>query len=568
MKSKTKIIFILILFVCGLLLLGWRVFYLQHNCHQRYTLQTGIGQQTVVTQHPQRGTIMDCRGRILAASNELETVFVEPAAIAQTDAVKEIAMELQEILDIPGHKICGMILDSANPGFVKIKTEITPQQREAILKAKLSAVGIQSNWQRYYPAGPLLSHVVGFVGIDQKGLAGIEQRYESQLTGTVGRGVMAVDAGRRPIGMRHQDIVVDGMGLILTIDSSIQQFTRSALLKQYSDYQAASATAIVIQPKTGEVLAMVSLPDFEPGRLSSANKKTLGNRAITDPFEPGSIFKPIVAALAIDAGAISVDEKFYCEKGNYHGKGFGVIGEWANHQFGDMTVHQILTESSNIGMAKIGQRMKRKKLYEGVKLFGFGSKTGIDLPGEDSGVVRDLKKWDGYSITRVPYGHEINVTAIQIVQAYCILANGGRFITPHIVKAIVEADGNIRQLKRPPPLAAQVIKPQTANWIVTKALSDVVKEGTGKLAATEKWEAFGKTGTANIANEGYDEKNYVASFAGGAPADDPQVVILVSIRKPKRSLGKGYSGGRVAAPVFREILEKTLNYLEPAQKPF
>jgi len=379
---------------------------------------------------------------------------------------------------------------------------------------------------------------------------------------------MAVDSGRRPIGMRHYDETRDGMGLILTIDSSIQQFAREALLKQYLAYEAESATAIVIRPKTGEILAMVSLPDFDPGKLSSAKKKSLGNRAISDPFEPGSIFKPIVASLAIDSGVITTEEKIYCEKGNYHGSGFGVIGEWANHRFEDMTVRQILIESSNIGMAKIGQRMKSKRLYEGVKLFGFGSKTGIDLVGEDSGVVRDLKKWDGYSITRVPYGHEISVTAIQIAQAYCVLANGGRFIAPHIVKAVVEADDSIRQLKRPPPLAGAIIKPETANWIVTKALADVVKEGTGKLAAIEKWEAFGKTGTANIASGGYDEKNYVASFAGGGPVDDPQVVILVSIRKPKRSLGKGYSGGRVAAPVFGEILEKTLNYLESDKEPF
>ncbi len=562
MKSKTKIIFILLLFICGFLLLGWRVFYLQHNCRDMYNVQTGIQQQMVVTDRPQRGTIMDRRGRIIAASNEIETVFVDLATITHTDVVKEISLQLQEILDIPGHKICGMILDSGSPRFIKIKTGITPQQREGIWAAGIRSVGIQSNWQRYYPSGSLLSHVVGFVGTEQKGLAGVEQRYESQLTGSIGQGVMAVDVQRRPIGMRRQDIAIDGMGLILTIDSSIQQFTREALVKQYLAYQAESATAIVIQPSTGEVLAMVSLPDFEPDRLSSANKNSLGNRAVTDPFEPGSIFKPIVASLALDVGAISISEKFYCEQGNYHGKGFGEIGEWSDNQFGDMTVRQILTKSSNIGMAKIGQRMKSKRLYEGVKLFGFGSKTGIDLPGEDAGIVRDLKKWDGYSITRVPYGHEINVTAIQIARAYSILANGGRFITPHIVKAIVHPDGNIRELKRPPPLAGQIIKPETANWIVTKALTDVVKKGTGKLAATEKWEVFGKTGTANIANEGYDEQNYVASFAGGGPADNPKVVILVTIRKPKKSLGKGYSGGRVAAPVFREILEKTLNYLE------
>jgi len=215
-------------------------------------------------------------------------------------------------------------------------------------------------------------------------------------------------------------------------------------------------------------------------------------------------------------------------------------------------------------MAKMGKKMGYKRLYDGIKLFGFGSKTGIDLPGEASGVVRNLKDWDGYSI-RVSFGHEVSVTAIQMLRAYAILANGGSSITPHIVRAIVNGEGEITELKRPAALTGHVIKQEVADWVVREPLVGVVKDkkGTGKETALEKWEVFGKTGTANISGRGgYDERNYVASFAGGAPAEKPAIVVLVSVRKPNKSLGKGYSGGRVAAPVVKEILEKTLTYLE------
>ena len=215
-------------------------------------------------------------------------------------------------------------------------------------------------------------------------------------------------------------------------------------------------------------------------------------------------------------------------------------------------------------MAKIGQKMGKKKLYDGVRLFGFGQKTGIDVPGEDSGIVRSLRKWDGYSVTRVPFGHEITATVIQLARAYCILANGGSLITPYIVQAVFDENGEIKKFPHPSSLASHIIKPEVANWIVREALVDVVKEGTGKSAALEKWQVFGKTGTADIADKesGYGSTNYVSSFAGGAPAEHPKVVVVVSVRKPKKSLGKGYTGGRVAAPVVKEILQKTLTYLE------
>jgi cell division protein FtsI (penicillin-binding protein 3) len=216
-------------------------------------------------------------------------------------------------------------------------------------------------------------------------------------------------------------------------------------------------------------------------------------------------------------------------------------------------------------MAKIGQRLGKKRLYERLRLLGFGEKSRIDLPGEADGLFAPPARWTGYSVTRIPFGQEISVTAIQLVRAFCILANGGRFVRPFLVKAIVDNDGEIIKLKRPPPPVGFVISPEVADWTVRKALSGVVNEGTGQKAQLEKWQVFGKTGTANIARpdgKGYSDNAYVASFIAGAPAEDPEIVVLVSIRKPNIKLGKGYTGGTVAAPVAAEIIKETLTYLK------
>jgi cell division protein FtsI (penicillin-binding protein 3) len=270
-------------------------------------------------------------------------------------------------------------------------------------------------------------------------------------------------------------------------------------------------------------------------------------------------------ALAIDGGVVRQDEKIYCEEGSYHGKGFGSIGEYGGHRYGTLTVGEILTFSSNVGMAKIGQKLGKSRLYSGLKRFGFGKETGIELPGEAEGYLPPLRDWTGYSVTRIPFGQEVSVTAIQLVRAFCILSNGGRSVRPFLVGAMVDNDGRIIEARQPEPSAGFVISEKVAKWIVTDAMVGVVNEGTGRPAKLEKWQVFGKTGTANIAERGrrgYSQTDYVASFIGGAPAEDPKVLVLVSIRKPRISLGKGYTGGPVAAPVVGAIIEKTLTYLE------
>jgi cell division protein FtsI (penicillin-binding protein 3) len=571
--KSVRITILFSLFLVGVFLaLAGRCFYLQFLKNDLYIVQSLKQQQGRLPHKPQRGVILDCRGRVLAASNKVQVIKVEPRRVQDP---KILASDLQTILDMGAHEICKLINESNNPGYVKIKADAKPGECDAARRIS-SAVGVETDWQRHYPMGRLAVHAVGFTSLDNRGLEGIEYQYDKQLSGSGAQDIFFADVRRRPIrpapvehslsgnNVVENAILTNGVGIILTIDATIQQFARDELIKQYKNYEAESAVAIVAEPKTGAILAMVSLPDFDPADARSTDPNNRRNRAITDEFEPGSIIKPLVAAIALDAGAVNKVEKIFCENGNYQGRGFGRIGEYGG-SFGDLTLREILVESSNIGMAKIGQRLGKNKLYNGLKLFGFGKKAGIDLPGEADGLLRPAHQWTGYSVTRIPFGQEITVTAIQLVRSFCILANRGRLVRPFLVKAIVDNNGEITELKRPLPPVGYVVKPEVAEWIVRDALVGVVNEGTGKRAKLDKWQVFGKTGTANIAKSderGYSDSDYVASFIAGAPADDPAIVVLVSIRKPNKKLGKGYNGGVVASPVAGKIVEKTLNYLE------
>ncbi len=581
MKNVRITIFFSLLLIASFLALTGRCFYLQYFRSDHYA-QICLKQQRLYTRRqPQRGAILDCRGRVLAASNKIQIVMAEPRII---DDPKEVSNELGPVLNMGAHEICKLIVDRKNSGYVRIKEDADANQCDLVLGRGVGAdnkrhkrihagIGVESDWRRYYPMGRLVANVIGFTDPYNRGLEGIEYQYDKKLSGSPGRNLFFADVGRRPVCLKEQiEPLADGVGIILTLDSTIQQFARDELLKQYESYEAEAAVAIVAEPKTGAILAMVSLPDFDPATRLSNSKESGGrpidpndfrSRAITDWFEPGSILKPIVVAIAMDAGVVNKTEKIFCENGDYRGKGFGRIGEY-RRGFGDLTVREILTNSSNIGMAKIGQRLGKERLHEGLRLFGFGKRTGIELPGEIDGLLRPPHQWTGYSVTRIPFGQEICVTAIQLIRAFCILANGGRLVRPFLVKAIVDNNGEITELKRPLPPVGHIIQPEVAKWLVAEAMASVVNEGTGKRAQLEKWQVFGKTGTANIARsdtKGYSDSEYVASFVAGAPAEDPAIVVLVSIRKPNRKLGKGYTGGVVASPVAARIVERTLNYL-------
>ncbi len=568
-RERVTIVVFMSLVIAAFLGLGWRCYWLQCAAAHQYAGLSLRQQCSYLPLEPQRGPILDCRGRVLAASNQVRTVFAEPRIIPDA---KETSNELAPILNMGAHEICRLILDSGNPGYACIRVDATADECDAA--RMVHGIGVQYGWQRYYPTARLASHVVGFTSADNRGLGGIECQFDVDLRGKGAHHTFFVDAHRRPLafcvadGAGDTGMPTNGVGIILTLDATIQQFAREALLEQFKRYEAEGATAIAADPRTGAILAMVSLPDFDPADARRTDPNLFCNRVLTDQYEPGSIIKPIIAAIALDTGVVNTHETIFCENGHYSGRGFGRISEF-REGFGDLAVRDILAKSSNIGMAKIGQRTGPERLYKGLTLFGFGKKVGIELPGEAAGLLRPPDQWNGYSVTRIPFGQEISVTALQMLRAFCMLANGGRPVQPYLIKAVVEPDGSIVNVRPPALRVGYVIKPEIAKWIVTEAMTAVVNEGTGRRAKLEKWQVFGKTGTAQLARTdgpGYEDHAYVVSFMGGAPVDDPKVIVLVSIRRPNYAVHRGLTGGgTIVAPVAATILEKTLTYLEATE---
>lgn len=569
-RELRAIIIIMSLVIVGFFALAGRCYYLQHDLGDYYAEKCIIQQRAYLPLEPQRGAILDTRGRVLAASSQIRTIFAEPRIIKEP---KETSTHLSPILDMGAHEICRLIVDSNNPGYAVLKTDASIAECDEA--RKIQGIGIQYDWRRQYPTGRLAAHIVGFTSKDNHGLAGVEYAFDRDLRGRGAKHTFLVDVHRRPLAFCLADeqddneTPIHGAGIILTLDATIQQFAREALMTQYKAFDAEAAIAMVADPHTGEILAMVTLPDFDPAdtaKTAQTHPEYFTNRLLTDQYEPGSIIKPIVAAIALDTKVMNRYETIFCENGRYHDKGIGTITEYHYHRFGDLTLREILMHSSNIGMAKIGQRLGATRLYEGLTLFGFGRKVGIELPGEAEGLLRPPDKWTGYSITRIPFGQEISVTGLQMLRAFCMLANGGHLVHPYMVKSLVRSDGMVIDMKPSTLRVGYVIKPDVAKWVIQDAMTAVVNDpkGTGAKAKLDKWTVFGKTGTAQLAREdgrGYEDKAYVASFIAGAPASNPRVVVLISIRRPNVALKKGYTGGTVAAPAAAVILEKTLTYL-------
>ncbi len=567
----TMIVFLSVVLL-AFLGLAARCVYLQYCLAERFAEKSLIQQRAYLPLEPQRGAIVDCRGRVLAASDQVRTIFAEPRILKDP---KETATRLAAILDAGADEICKRIVDSNNPGYAVVKLDATEAECEAA--QKIHGIGVRYDWRRNYPMGRLACHVVGFTSRDNRGIEGIEYAFDRDLRGKGAMHTFLVDVHRRPLGFCLQDdhdnneMPMHGSGVILTIDATIQEFARQALYKQYKDFEAEAAAAMVADPQTGAILALVSLPDYDPGDSRHADPDVFMNRALTVQYEPGSILKPIVAAVALDTAVVNRFETIFCENGHYYAKGIGTIHEYKN-PFGDLTLREILMVSSNIGMAKIGQRLGPPRLYEGLRLFGFGRKVGLELAGEGEGMLRPPAQWSSYSPPRIAFGQEVSVTSLQMLRAFCMLANGGRIVWPHIVRTLVTADGAVVDMRPSQLHVGYVIKPEVAHWLVTQAMVSVVNEkaGTGYKARLDKWQVFGKTGTGQVAlpgSKGYVPNAYTASFIGGAPADDPKIVVLISIRRPNTKLKKGYTGGSVAAPVAGVILEKTLTYLGVPPQP-
>lgn len=544
--------------ICGALaLLAGRLVHLRAKeapFWQRYAQDRQI---STIPMPARRGFVFDRRFRVLAGSQDLPTVFADPRPMEDR---AEVARSLSAILEMPAREIRALLDEPTAPGYVVIKQAVDPEVVEKLKEAKIAGVGVQNEPVRTYPMGALASHIIGFVGKDGKGLEGVEKHFDPYLHATPGKRDVYRDVRRRAVLPVPDSSVAprDGDSVVLSIDVAIQEMVEKAVGEQVTHFQAESGLGVVMDPNTGEVLAMTNQPTYTPFEGSTAKPERRRNRVLTDPVEPGSIFKPFVMVTALAEGVTTPGESIFCENGLY---AVGARRLHDHHPYGFLTTAEVLAKSSNIGMAKLGERLGNQRMYEALYALGFGHPTGVDLPGEDRGLLMPLRKWDKFTTTSVPMGQEIAVTPIQIATAFCVLVNGGRLIQPRVVLAVIDRDGKVVKDNSRVIDKGQKINP-TAAQTIHKLLVGVVTEGTGKPCNIAKWQVMGKTGTAQVPKIGsgrYEPDAYLGSFVAAAPASDPQVVVLVMIRKPKRSIG--YYGSTVALPAAKTIMEGVLPYL-------
>ncbi|HHL40264.1 MAG TPA: penicillin-binding protein [Deltaproteobacteria bacterium] len=499
---------------------------------------------------PQRGDIYDRNGEELAVSIWVDSVYVHPRLV---ESRERTAAALASLLSMERRRVRRLI-DSERP-FVWIKRQVDLDRRSLEVISSLPGVGVRKESRRFYPAGGLGANVIGFTGVDAKGLEGIELYHDSTLGGAPVRLVGSRDARGRPL-LTSASGRTAGLDLVLTLDRTVQYITEKALADALSRYGAKAATAVVMDPFTGEVLAMAASPGFDPNDFGGYGPDRWRNRAVTDIFEPGSILKPFLLAAVLEEGVMGPHDLVYCENGRYR------VADRVFHdlkRFGWLSLEQVIRFSSNIGAAKVGEMLGGRRLYRYLRRFGFGEKTGIELPGEAAGMLRHYRRWSAVTVDTVSFGQGISVTALQMAAAVSALANGGYLMEPLIVKALRDRDGRVVR-STAPRVRRRVVSEATARKVAEILVGVTRPGGTGTLAAIEGFEVAGKTGTAqkpDLERGGYRDDAYVASFIGFVPARAPRLAVVVAIDEPQETI----FGGSVAAPVFREIASQSLAYL-------
>ena len=551
LKARVFLIFSLLLLCFILIFLRA----LQLQVLDRDTLQ-GMAEkqhQRIIKLVPRRGTIYDRNLRVLAESAEIESLYAHPS---QVKNVSRVAHKLARILEMDRSTIERRLRSSRS--FVWLRRKIPPQKVDRIRGLGVAGSNFLKESQRYYPNVGLAANLLGFVGVDSQGLEGMELQYDRYLRGNPHRVVVELDARGREIVTEVPIPPTDlpSHSVVLTIDRDIQYIVERALSQAVSKTRAKSGMAVVMDPRTGQVLAVANRPSFNPNALKDYDPDSIRNRAITDIFEPGSIFKVFLLATALEEGAVQKNDIFFCHNGAYR------IGREIIHdhkKYGWLSVQNIIKVSSNIGASQIGLKVGAKRLDRYIRNFGFGARTGIRLPGEVKGIVRNPNRLTKVDIANCSFGQGISVTGIQLISALSSIANGGILMRPHVVDRIIDQDGKVIQSVHP-RIRRRVHSPDTS-LAVTQILKEVVQPGgTGAQAALVGYEVAGKTGTAQKIDpllKKYSDDKYVGSFMGFVPADDPRLAILVVIDEPE---GTPY-GGVVAAPVFRTIAQKTLQHL-------
>ena len=544
-------------FVAAFLLVGLsgilaRLFYLQVLHASELTAKADRQHQKTVTLEGGRGSIVDRLGKVLAVNMDVPSVFGIPTSL---DNPAGVARDLARVLHAKPDDIERKLKQERS--FVWLARKLDPEQGRRLQSLSLDGIGIVLEGRRFYPNGSLLSHVLGFAGMDGQGLEGLERRYDKYLSGEKQMIILQRDAlGRTvfPKGITERT-PSPGHSLTLTIDEFVQYVAEKELDEAVTASRAKSGMAIVMEPATGAILGMALSPKFDPNAMSGMSADRWRNRIITDAYEPGSTLKVVVAAAALEEHVMRPDSLIYGENGRME-IAHTVIHD--HEKSGWLTFAEVIQKSSNVGAAKIAMQLDQVRLYRYLKAFGFGDKTEIDLPGEMAGLTKEPKDWGRRSLASIAMGQEIGVTPLQLVTAVSAVANGGSLMRPYVVSEIRDAAGHlIAQFA--PQVRRRAIRPDTAH-ILTSVLEGVVTNGTGRKAAVPGYRVAGKTGTAQKIDPhtgAYSSSLLIGSFVGYVPAEDPRLAIVVVIDEPKIDAW----GGVVAAPVFRKIAEQVLPYL-------
>jgi cell division protein FtsI/penicillin-binding protein 2 len=600
-----RLLALLALVVLAFAGLGFRLVELQVFRHDELSQLAERKTQQTTWQEAKRGDILDANGNVLATSISVETICANPALIGGQQAA--VAHALAPLLqmseaDLQQKLIPRIVRNSQGVtvtnglNYVRLQKNVTDETWQKIqaamselsfgvdeTKLKKSdraflgslrkyAVSAEPDQLRVYQNGSLAAHVLGFTGTLENtnhtseifGCDGIEKFFNDKLSGASGWRVTGVDSKKNELAaLQDEDVSAkNGLNVVLTIDAAVQHMTEEALAAAMKDHSPQSITGIVIRPRTGEILAMASFPNFDPNDLRTVTTNTEPNRVISDVMEPGSTFKTIVISGALNEHLVTLNDTFFCENGAFHYGGI-TLHDSEGHHFGNLPVWQILQKSSNIGASKIGIQLQAPKLYDYMTEFGLGAFTGIPLPHEASAknFVRPADKWGKYSIAQIPMGQGVAATRLQMAMAVSAIANGGVLMRPMLVKRLEDSSGNIVQQYKPQSVR-RVVSEDTAKQMVEALKTVVTKDGTAPLAAITNYVVAGKTGTAEKTAEGqigYVQGKYVVSFIGFFPADNPEVCISIVMDSPKEG-GRAF-GGALCGPVFHEIAQRCASYL-------
>lgn len=554
--SKRRLLFVLALTMVAFLAISGRLIVLQ--VLDAPSLDEAAAKQRLRTiELPgERGRIFDRDGGDLALSVPARTVYAQPRLIGDPAGT---ARKLAPLLGQPAKTILGRLRSGA--AWTYLARKIPVANGQAVAKLDLPGIGVLSDTMRRYPSGQLASQVLGFVGTDGSGLAGVEQRYDGLLAGHSGQMLLEQDPSGRPIpqGQRSIEPARPGSDLVLTIDQNIQYVAERALAAAVKQYQAKSGSVVVMAPRTGELLAVANVPTFDPNHFATSSDEARKDRAVTNVYEPGSTNKVITAAAALDAGVVRPSTKVTVPPELPLCPGVHPFHDSHQHGTERLTFADVVAQSSNIGTIRVATKLGPERLAKAELDFGYGQRTGVDLPGETPGIVRPQRTWTCSDLGTNAIGQGVAVSVLQMARVYASVANGGLLVQPTLLRGTVDERGDYHATERPTP--KRVLSVRTTQTLTT-ILEGVVREGgTGTRAALDDWTVAGKTGTAQVPNPnggGYLPGAHVASFMGYAPAEDPRVVVAVVLDRP----AKGIYGGTVAAPVFREVAGYALRHME------